>query len=92
MVQKIVTQFSGLKYLYFSVDLDGLNPSCAPGVESPYPGGPDINQVIYLIHKLKEHFVYVGMDISELIPKLDPNHVTALSAARILKEFYGSSI
>ncbi|KTD41325.1 arginase family protein [Legionella parisiensis] len=86
--QKIITQFSGLKYLYLSIDLDGLNPACAPAVESPYPGGPDINQILYLLHILHQHFTFIGMDISELIPELDHTHSTALSAARILKEFY----
>ncbi|STY31366.1 formimidoylglutamase [Legionella wadsworthii] len=88
MTKKIIAQFAGLKYLYFSIDLDGLNPSCAPAVESPYPGGPSIDQVIYLIHRLRKHFNYIGIDICELIPKLDHNHITALSAARIIKEFY----
>lgn len=88
MAKKIIAQFSGLKYLYFSIDLDGLNPSCAPAVESPYPGGPSVNQLIYLIHLLRHHFTFIGMDICELIPELDQNHITALSAARILKEFY----
>ena len=88
MTEKIIAHFSGLKYLYFSIDLDGLNPSCAPAVESPYPGGPSVNQVIYLLHSLRNHFTFIGMDISELIPKLDDNHITALSAARLLKEFY----
>jgi agmatinase len=88
LVERIVAQFSGLKYLYFSIDLDGLSPSCAPAVESPYPGGPNLNQVLYLIHKLRKHFSYIGMDISEFMTKLDHNHTTALSAARIMKEFY----
>jgi len=92
LVKKIISQFSGLKYLYFSIDLDGLNPSCAPAVESPYPGGPQLNQVIYLLHALSEHFVYIGMDISEFIPKLDHQHITALSAARIMKEFYSVAL
>lgn len=88
MAQKIITQFYGLKHLYFSIDLDGLNPSCAPAVESPYPGGPDVNQIICLLHILQHHFTFIGMDISEMIPSLDHTHSTALSAARILKEFY----
>lgn len=88
VLDKIIKQFSGLKYLYFSIDLDGLNPSCAPAVESPYPGGPSLNQIIYLIQHLKKNFTYIGMDISEFIPELDKNNITALSAARIMKEFY----
>lgn len=90
LAEKIIAQFNGLKYLYFSIDLDGLSPSCAPAIESPCPGGPSLNQVIYLIQHLRNHFTYVGMDISEFIPKLDKNHITALSAARIMKEFYSS--
>ncbi len=92
MIDKIIKQFSGLKYLYFSIDLDGLNPSCAPAVESPYPGGPTLNQVIYLIQNLRKHFTYIGMDISEFIPQLDKNHITALSASRIMKEFYSVAV
>lgn len=88
LTDKIVTQFHHLKYLYFSIDLDGLNPSCAPAVESPYPGGPYLNQLINLIHRLRQHFEFIGMDISEFIPKLDQHHITALSAARLVKEFY----
>ncbi|KTD44694.1 arginase family protein [Legionella quateirensis] len=86
--QKIVAQFKHLNYLYFSIDLDGLDPSCAPAVESPYPGGPNLNQLLYLIHYLREQFTFVGMDISEFIPYLDTQHITALCASRILKEFY----
>ncbi len=88
VLDKIIKQFSGLKYLYFSIDLDGLSPSCAPAVESPYPGGPSLNQIIYLIQHLKKKFTYIGMDISEFIPKLDKTNITALSAARLMKEFY----
>jgi len=88
IVEKIVNQFAGLKYLYFSIDLDGLDPASAPAVESPYPGGPSVNQVLYLIQKLRTHFDYIGMDISEFIGELDSNHLTALAAARLVKEFY----
>jgi arginase family enzyme len=88
LLEKIAAQFANLKYIYFSIDLDGLSPSCSPAVESPYPGGPNLNQILYLIQNLRKKFNYIGMDISEFIPKLDNNRTTALSAARIMKEFY----
>lgn len=90
MIEKIKIQFNGLKYIYFSIDLDGIDPCCAPAVESPYPGGPTLNQVLVLIHQLKKSFDYIGMDISEFIPHLDTQHMTALTAARLLKEFYST--
>ncbi len=89
-LQKIQKKFRGLKYLYFSIDLDGLHPSCAPAVESPYPGGPTIDQAILLVQLLRGHFNYIGMDITEFVPALDHQHITALSAARLLKEFYSA--
>lgn len=88
ILEKIRKQFKGLKYLYFSIDLDGLSPCCAPAVESPYPGGPTLNQILYLIQNLRSDFNYIGLDISEFIPNLDKNHLTALTASRLLKEFY----
>ena len=88
LIDKTIQQFKGINYLYFSIDLDGLDTASAPGVESPYPGGPTLGQVIYFIQTLAKHFRYIGMDISEYLPEQDVNHITAFTAARLIKEFY----
>ncbi|SRR5579885_2853098 len=88
LLNKILNHFKGKKYLYFSIDLDGLDPASAPAVESPYPGGPLVQQILYFIQQLAKHYQYIGMDISEFIPALDNYHISALSAARLFKEFY----
>ncbi|MGM9454114.1 arginase family protein [Legionella bozemanae] len=59
-----------------------------PSSRKSLPRRPDVNQIICLLHILHHHFTFIGMDISEMIPTLDNTHITALSAARILKEFY----
>jgi arginase family enzyme len=85
ILNKIIDHFTGLKYLYFSIDLDGLSPCSAPAVESPYPGGPTLNELLFLIQHLRSRFEYIGMDISEHIPEADKDHRTALAAVRIFK-------
>ena len=71
--------------LYISFDMDVLDPAYAPGVSHFEPGGLTTRQVIKIIQDLKVSEI-VGADIVELNPKRDPSGVTAMTAAKILKE------
>ena len=71
--------------LYISFDMDVLDPAFAPGVSHFEPGGLTTRQVIKLIQDLKVTEI-VGADIVELNPRRDPSGVTAMTAAKILKE------
>ncbi|MFM2411287.1 MAG: hypothetical protein RL481_2115 [Pseudomonadota bacterium] len=70
--------------LYISVDLDGIDPSEAPGVSHPEPGGLRLREVLAAIHKQKAPIV--GADIVELNPNRDVNGVTAILAAKLVRE------
>jgi agmatinase len=70
--------------LYLSIDLDVLDPAFAPGVSHYEPGGMSTRQVIELIQGLPVPIA--GADIVELNPKRDPQEITAMVAAKILKE------
>lgn len=70
--------------LYISVDLDGIDPSEAPGVSHPEPGGLRLREVLAAIHKQRAHIV--GADIVELNPDRDINRVTAILAAKLVRE------
>ncbi len=70
--------------LYLSIDLDVLDPAFAPGVSHQEPGGLATRQVIDLIQKLRAPIV--GADIVEFNPRRDPTGMTAMVAAKILKE------
>lgn len=70
--------------LYVSLDLDGLDPAFAPGVSHFEPGGLSTREVLSVIQGLGS--VVVGADIVELNPKRDLNGVTAMLAAKLLKE------
>jgi agmatinase len=75
--------------IYISVDLDCLDPSFAPGVSVPSPGGLSSIDLIYLLNRSLAGNV-VGLDIVELCPDFDFNGMTASVAARILSECIAS--
>ena len=75
-------EFNGPVYL--SLDLDCLDPAFAPGVSHHEPGGMTTREVIDIIHNLKGKIV--GADIVEYNPKRDLNSMTAMVAAKLLKE------
>ena len=91
-IREILANFTRLNQrfskIYISVDLDGLDPSCAPAVEAPSPGGPLLAHILELIHQLADAFEIVGLDISEFIPDLDTTRLTSLTSAQIVMEVY----
>ena len=76
--------------LYLSLDLDVLDPSCAPGVAHPEPGGLTTREVISVIQDLP--CPLIGADIVELNPERDFNGLTAMVAAKLLKEILANMI
>jgi len=73
------------KPLYISLDIDVLDPSCAPGTGNPEPGGWSFKELMNFLLSLKGYNV-VGMDIVEVSPPLDPSGITLATAAKILRE------
>jgi len=70
--------------LYLSLDMDVLDPAYAPGVSHHEPGGLSTRDVLTLIQHLRAPLV--GADIVELVPQRDPLGITAMAAAKFLKE------
>ena len=68
--------------VYITVDMDGLDPSIAPGVGTPEPGGLSWQQVLKLLRGVCTRKQVVGADIVEVRP-IPPNHVTEFVAARL---------
>lgn len=78
----IAQDFDGPVYL--SLDMDALDPAFAPGVSHHEPGGFATRDVLGIIQGLKT--LIVGADIVELNPERDPVGITAMAAAKFLKE------
>ncbi len=75
-------RFSGP--VYISIDLDVLDPAYAPGVSHLEPGGLRTRDLITVIQKIKA--TIVGADIVEYNPGRDINGMTAMVAAKVMKE------
>lgn len=55
--------------VYFSVDIDGFNPTLCPNTGTPVPGGLEFFQMTELIYFLKENGKkLVGFDLCEVTP------------------------
>ena len=76
--------------VYMSIDLDGLDPAFAPGVSHYEPGGLSTRQVLDIVHNFQGHLI--GADLVELNPHRDPGGITAMVAAKIVKELMGRLI
>jgi agmatinase len=70
--------------LYVSIDLDGFDPAFAPGVSHYEPGGASVREFLSVLHRIDTPIV--GADIVELNPSRDVNGVTAILAAKLVKE------
>ena len=70
--------------LYISIDLDGFDPSEAPGVSHPEPGGLTVREVLSVLRRQTARIV--GADIVELNPRFDQNQRTAILAAKLVRE------
>jgi len=77
-----VPAFNGPVYL--SVDLDVLDPALVPGVSHHEPGGMSTRQLLALIQGLDAPMV--GADLVEFNPERDVVGITAMVAAKLLKE------
>ncbi len=70
--------------LYISIDMDGFDPSVAPGVAHLESGGLTVREVLAVL--ARQTAPLIGADIVELCPPRDPTGVTAILAAKLVRE------
>ena len=70
--------------LYISIDMDALDPAYAPGVSHHEPGGLTVRDILSVLHRVDRPIV--GADVVELNPTRDINGMTAVVAAKFVKE------
>ena len=72
--------------VYFTVDLDCLDPSAFPGTGTPEAGGVTFIQLLSAIQTVCRCNI-VGADINELAHMLDASGVSTATACKVLREF-----
>ncbi|AOQ24769.1 Agmatinase [Moorella thermoacetica] len=71
--------------LYVTIDIDVVDPAFAPGTGTPEPGGCPPGEIFKAIQILQGANV-VAFDLVEVCPAYDQSDITAILAAKILRE------
>lgn len=78
----------GVRY-YCTIDIDGFDPSIAPGTGTPSHGGFLYYEMLELLQGLAQQGDVVGLDLVEVAPDYDPGGVTGFLAAQLLMNVLG---
>ncbi len=83
-LEQVTERLKG-KPVYFTLDLDVLDPACFPGTGTPEAGGVTFLQLLDAMMKVGELDI-VGCDINELSPQLDASGASTEVALKVLRE------
>ena len=75
--------------IYLTIDIDGFDPSVAPGTGTPSHGGFLYYEVLELLQHLSKRCEVVGIDLVEVAPDYDPSGSTGFLAAQLLMNAIG---
>ena len=87
--EKVLERIPGGGNYYITIDIDGFDPSIAPGTGTPSHGGFIYYEVLEIIQGLSKRGNIVGMDLVEVAPAYDPSGITAILAAQLLMNAVG---
>lgn len=84
-LETVLEQLKG-KPVYFTLDLDVLDPSVFPGTGTPEPGGVSFEQLRRAALLVCKTANIVGCDVNELSPHYDPSGISTAVACKIVRE------
>ncbi|RDD63310.1 arginase [Ferruginivarius sediminum] len=79
-------------HLHVSFDADFVDPSAAPGVGTPVPGGPNYREAQLCMEMIYDSGLLGSLDIVEVNPALDWRNSTAELAVDLVKSLFGERI
>lgn len=84
-LEETVEKLKG-KNVYFTLDLDVLDPSIFPGTGTPEAGGVTFDQLRKAVTLVCSKLNIVGCDVNELSPVYDQSGVSTAVACKIIRE------
>lgn len=78
----------GVNY-YITIDIDGFDPSIAPGTGTPSHGGFTYYEVMEILQGVAFGGNVVGIDLCEVAPDYDHTDTTSILAAQVLMNLIG---
>ena len=85
VLQETLRKLEG-KPVYFTLDLDVLDPSVFPGTGTPEPGGISFEELRRAVTQICSAARIVGCDVNELSPALDASGASTAVACKIVRE------
>jgi len=82
---KIAKNTLGDTQSYLTFDIDGIDPTFAPGTGTPEVGGFNVREAQLIIRELNT-VNFIGADLVEVSPPFDVNNMTSLVASTIAFE------
>ena len=85
-LQEVVEELAGKQVpVYFTIDLDCLDPSVLPGTGTPEAGGVTFLELLEAMKQVAKTNI-VGVDVNELAPMLDVSGVSTATACKVIRE------
>ena len=84
-LEEVLDKLAG-KPVYFTLDLDVLDPSVFPGTGTPEPGGVSFDTLRQAVTLVCGRLNIVGCDVNELSPAYDPTGASTAVAGKIVRE------
>lgn len=84
-LEDVVERLRG-KNVYFTLDLDVLDPSVFPGTGTPEAGGVTFDELRRAVTLVCSSLNIVGCDVNELSPVYDQSGVSTAVACKIIRE------
>jgi agmatinase len=88
--QGVLERLPKLGNVFVTIDIDGLDPSIAPGTGSPTADGLLYHEVRALLQGVTRLGNVVGFDLVEVNPMVDLHGQTCLLASTLIMEFLGA--
>jgi arginase len=74
---------------HLSFDMDGIDPSIAPGTDTPVEGGPSLREAHLVMEHAARSGRLLGLEITEINPFLDERNRTAELAVQLVLSALG---
>ncbi len=88
---QIIKERVGNQKAFLTFDIDFVDPAYAPGTGTIEIGGYTSRDALIAVRQLHE-INFVGFDLVEVLPALDPANITAYLAAKIMSEFISNIV
>jgi agmatinase len=87
--EQVMKRLSGVEAVYITIDIDGLDASCAPGTGYPEAAGPTSRDLVELLRAVVGGLPVRALDVVEVSPPLDANDITSFAALKVIYEVFG---